>query len=189
MKKNKSSILPAKTASKSVLNIAKKNVAQKTAEIKNLVREKQQIKVKAKPQVAKGASTSKRKNNGQNTLSSNRLKLLITIVNRNKAEYYLDLIQSFDVNMQCVLLGQGTADKSTLGLLGLTDNDKTVLVSVIQENKVPDALHTLDDKFKTIKGGKGVACTLPLTSVIGALIYGFLSNNRETVKEANNGKQ
>jgi len=124
----------------------------------------------------------------KNTVASNRLKLLVTIINRNKAEFYLDLIQAFDVNMQCVLLGQGTADKSTLDLLGLSDSDKAVILSVIQENKVQDIMHTIENKFNTIKGGNGVACTLPLTSVIGVLIYGFLSNNRETVKEANNGK-
>lgn len=180
-KKHASTLLPAKKVGRSVLKIAAKNVENTTAEIKN--------KIKAKQQSGKKSPSGKRAQANKNTLSSNRLKLLITIVNRSKAEFYLDLIQSFDVNMQCVLLGQGTADKSTLGLLGLTDSDKAVILSVIQEKKIPDALSILDTKFSTIKGGKGVACTLPLTSVIGALIYGFLSNNRETVKEANNGKQ
>ena len=57
------------------------------------------------------------------------------------------------------------------------------MFSVIQENKISDAMLALDEKFKTIKDGKGVACTVPLTSVIGTLIYGFLSNNRKAVKE------
>lgn len=181
-KKNSSSILPAKGVSKSVSKIAEHNVAKATAEIKEKIKAKQQQKTKK-------AAPAKKQQAGKNTMSSNPLKLLVTIVARNKSEYYLDLIQSFDVNMQCVLLGQGTADKSTLGLLGLTDSDKAVILSVIQQSKVSDALSSLEEKFNTIKGGKGVACTLPFTSVIGVLIYGFLSNDRETVKEANNGKQ
>lgn len=190
-KKSKSSILPAKIPSKSVLKIAAQKVESKTAEIKNKIKEKQLSNKQPgkKTPKSKSAAPVKKKVTGKNTVSSNPLKMMVTIVSRSKAEYYLDLIQSFDVNMQCVLLGQGTADKSTLGLLGLTDSDKAVIISVIQSNKVVDALSTLEEKFNTIKGGKGVACTLPLTSVIGALIYGFLSNNRETVKEANNGKQ
>ena len=48
---------------------------------------------------------------------------------------------------------------------------------------MPDAVAALDEKFKTIKGGKGVAFTIPLSSVIGTLIYRFLSNNRTPVKE------
>lgn len=189
-KKPTKSILPTKKTSKKVLEIAQQNVAKKTAEIREKVKAKQLSKAKAKPQSKKKAPiSSKKKETGKNTVTSNRLKLLVTIVSRNKSEYYLDLIQSFDVNMQCVLLGQGTADKSMMGLLGLTDSDKAVIFSVIQEQKVSDALSSIEEKFNTIKGGKGVACTLPLTSVIGALIYGFLSNNRDTVKEANNGKQ
>ena len=119
-----------------------------------------------------------------NTVSSNRLKLLVTIVSRSKAEYYTDLIQSFDVNMQMIVLAEGTANAKMLGILGLTDAEKAVLLSVIQEDKIPDAMHTLEGKFQTIRDGKGVAWTIPLTSVIGTLIYGFLSNNRLTVKES-----
>lgn len=118
-----------------------------------------------------------------NTVTENRLELLITTVDRSKGEYYIDLIQSFDVNMQFVALGQGTADAKLLSRLGFTDNAKTVIFSVIQESKLKDALETLEEKFRTIKNGKGVAYTVPLTSVIGTLIFGFLSNNRMAVKD------
>lgn len=126
---------------------------------------------------------SQKKPANPNTVTSNKLKLLITIVAKNKAEFYLDILQSFDVNMQFLSLAHGTADAKTLGYLGLTDSDKVVIFSVIQENKLPEALETLNEKFKTIKNGKGIAYTVPLSSVIGTLIYGFLSNNRMAVKE------
>ncbi len=113
-----------------------------------------------------------------NTVTSNKLELLITIVDRSKAEYYTDLIQSFEVNMQVTAFGHGTADEKMLVYLGLGDSEKAVIFSVIQQNKLSDAIATLDEKFKTIRNGKGVAFTIPLTSVIGALIYRFLSNNR-----------
>ena len=113
-----------------------------------------------------------------NTVTSNILELLITIVDRSKAEYYTDLIQSFDVNMQVTAFGHGTEEEKMLVYLGLGDSEKAVIFSVIQQNKLSDAIATLDEKFKTIRNGKGVAFTIPLTSVIGALIYRFLSNNR-----------
>lgn len=120
-----------------------------------------------------------------NTVKSNRLKLLITVVSRGKAEYYLDLIQSFNVNMQMVALANGTANAKMLGLLGLSDNnEKAVIFSVIQEEKIPAALAALEEKFNSIKDGKGISFTVPLTSVIGALIYGFLSDNKLMVKES-----
>ena len=118
-----------------------------------------------------------------NTVTSNKLEMLVTVVSRNKAEYYVDLIQSFEVNMQFISLAKGTANESMLSLLGLTDSEKAVIFSVIQQNKIPLALGALEEKFQTIKGGKGIAFTIPLTSVIGKLIFGFLSNNRMTVQE------
>ena len=129
-------------------------------------------------------SAPKAKTASPNKVKSNKLKLLITIVARKKAEYFTDLIQSFDVNMQMITMATGTVPASMAGLLGLVDNEKAVIFSVIQESKIPDALNTLEEKFQTIRDGKGVACTVPLTSVIGTLIYGFLSNNKMTVKES-----
>ena len=107
-----------------------------------------------------------------------KLKLLITVVNRNKTEFYMDLLHDYEVNFQTSVLAQGTAKSETLYMLGLEDSDKSVIFSVLREDKAADALQTLDDKFHTIKNGKGIAFTVPLTSVIGVAIYRFLSNHK-----------
>ena len=117
------------------------------------------------------------------TVTSNKLELLVTIVNKKKAEFYTDLLQSFDVNMQVTAFGRVTADAKMLVYLGLADSEKAVIFSVIQQNMLGNALSMLEYKFKTIKDGKGVAFSVPLTSVIGTLIFRFLSNNRMSVKE------
>ncbi len=116
-------------------------------------------------------------------VTAEKLELLVTIVGRNKAEYFADLLQSLEVNMQMTVLGHGTADEKMLVYLGLSETDKAVIFSIIQSRKVNDAVALLDEKFKSIKDGKGVAFTIPLTSVIGTLIYRFLSNVRVPVKE------
>lgn len=152
-------------------------MAEKLNEIKTKVKQAAAQKKKA---VKNAVSKIK---GGANTVTSNKLVTLITVVNRNKAEYYADLIQSFEVNLQAIALADGTADAKTMRYLGLTDTEKAVIFSVVQENRLPDALHALDEKFKTVKGGKGIAFTIPLTSVIGTLLFGFLSNNRTVVKE------
>lgn len=130
-------------------------------------------------------SANKAKGASPNTVTSNKLEMLVTVVSRNKGEYYADLIQSFDVNLQVMALAHGTADAKTLRYLGLTDSEKSVIFSIIQQDKLPDALNTLEEKFNSVKGGKGIAYTIPLTSVVGKLIFGFLSNNRTVVKEEN----
>lgn len=119
---------------------------------------------------------------------SEKLELMITIVNRNKADFYMDLIQSFEVNMQLAIPAQGTANEEIKSFLGLVDTDKAVIFSVIREDAAKKALRAIEEKFRTIKNGKGIAYTIPLTSVIGVSIFGFLSNNRMTVKGANNNE-
>jgi len=105
-----------------------------------------------------------------------KLMLLFTIVNRNKSEFYADLLQNFDVNMQMILSASGTADSRIRSIIGLADSDKSVIISVITKDKSKSALAALDEKFRTVKGGKGVAYTVPMSSTIGVAIYQFLSN-------------
>ena len=106
-----------------------------------------------------------------------RLKLLVTVVNRSKTEFYADYLQSnFHINFQTILAAEGTADSDTLRLLGLTDSSKGVIFSVVREDQAHAALMGLEEKFSSIKNGKGIACTVPLTGTIGVAIYRFLGN-------------
>ena len=106
-----------------------------------------------------------------------KLKLLFTIVDRAKGEFYLDVISQFNVNCQLVLPGTGTAASELVELLGL-NLQKAVVVSVVREDLVSEIMNTLEDKFSTIKNGKGIAFAVPLSSVIGVNMYQFLSDNR-----------
>ena len=107
-----------------------------------------------------------------------KLKLLITVVNKNKAEFYMDYLQEYEVNMQMSMRARGTADSDLLHYLGLEDTEKRVLFSLIRENMAPAALKGLEEKFATVRDGKGIAYTVPLSSVAGAAIYQFLTNNK-----------
>lgn len=107
-----------------------------------------------------------------------KLKLLVTIVNRNKAEFFMDLLQSQEINVQLALAGEGTASTDMLQLLGLSDSAKSVIFSIVREDRAREALLLLGEKFKTVRGGKGIAYTIPLKSVVGVAIYRFLTNNR-----------
>ena len=107
-----------------------------------------------------------------------KLKILVTIVNRSRALFYEDLLSQFEVNMQMVVLGKGTADSEMLSYLGLAESLKAVIFSVIREDKEKEILETLGEKFESIRDGKGIAYTIPMKSIIGVSIYQFLSNSR-----------
>ncbi len=110
------------------------------------------------------------------SLAPHKLLLLFTIVDRRKAEFYMDLLHGFEVNMQMALAAKGTAKTEMLELLGLAESDKSVIVSIIKEERAKEALSALEDKFKTIKNGKGIAYTVPMTETVGLAIYQFLAN-------------
>ena len=116
-------------------------------------------------------------NNSVNESAIKKLKLLFTIVDRAKGEFYLDVISQFDVNCQMVMPGMGTATSELLELLGLEPH-KAVILSVLREDMVETAMNTLEDKFSSIRGGKGISFAVPLSSVIGVNLYQFLSDNR-----------
>ena len=115
--------------------------------------------------------------NTVNDSAIKKLKLLVTVVDRPKGEFYLDVISQFDVNCQLVVAGLGTATSDVVELLGLEPH-KAVILSVVREDLVDTVMETLEHKFATIRNGKGIAFAVPLSSVIGVNLYRFLSDNR-----------
>ena len=112
------------------------------------------------------------------TSAIKKLKLLFTVVDRNKTEFYLDVLSQFDVNCQMVTAGLGTAHSELLQMLGMNIH-KGVILSVAREDMVDAIMNTLEEKFATIRNGKGISFAVPLSSVIGVNLYRFLSDRRE----------
>ena len=116
--------------------------------------------------------------NTVNDSAIKKLKLLVTVVDRQKGEFYQDVISQFEVNCQMVIGGLGTATSELVELLGLEPH-KAVILSVVREDMVDTIMNTLEDKFATIRNGKGISFAVPLSSVIGVNLYRFLSDRRE----------
>ncbi len=116
--------------------------------------------------------------NSINESAIKKLKLLFTVVDRSKGEFYLDVLSQFEINCQMVLSGLGTAHSELINLLGLNIH-KAVIVSVVREDRMDDVMKALEDKFSTIKNGKGIAFAVPMSSVIGVNLYQFFSNNKQ----------
>ena len=107
-----------------------------------------------------------------------KLKLLFTVVDRSKGEFYLDVLSGFEVNCQMVTGGLGTATSELINMLGLNIH-KAVILSIVREDMVDTIMKVLEQKFTTIKNGKGIAFAVPLSSIIGVNMYQFLSNNKQ----------
>ena len=116
--------------------------------------------------------------NTVNESAIKKLKLLFTVVDLSKGEFYLDVLSQFEVNCQLAVAGKGTANSDLIDMLGLNIH-KAVILSVVREDMVESIIKCLEEKFETIKNGKGIAFAVPMSSVIGVNLYQFLSNNRQ----------
>ena len=115
--------------------------------------------------------------NTVNESAIKKLKLLFTIVDRPKAEFYLDVLSQYEVNYQTVLGGKSTATSEMVDMLGLNPH-KAVIFSVVREDMVDPVMNCLTEKFDTIRKGKGVSFAVPLSSVIGV---NLLSTMQDTL--------
>lgn len=115
------------------------------------------------------------------SVAPNRLVMLVTIVQKGKGTFFADYLKTFDANMQICLVGTGTARADLVEFLGLKDSKRSVIFSVVQENRVDEIFAALEERFHSVNRGTGVAFTVPLSSVIGKLSYGFLSNERRVM--------
>ena len=113
--------------------------------------------------------------NTVNETAIKKLGILVTVVDRNKGEFYLDVLSQYEVNMQTLVNGVGTANSEILDMLGL-NNNKAVIFSMVREDRIEEILKVLEEKFRTIRNGKGIAFVVPMSSVIGVNVYRFLSN-------------
>ena len=111
-----------------------------------------------------------------------KLELLLAVVHNDKAAYFSSLIQSHKANLQLTVPAKGTTHL-ILNYLGLTEMPKSLAMSVVRADKAASLIDLLDQTFKKGKNYKGIAFTVPMTSVIGTLVYGFLANDKRTVKE------
>lgn len=116
-----------------------------------------------------------------------KLKLIITIVNRGKGSFYLDLIENMGVNMQMVVEGGGTPNINLSNIWGQANLDRDILFSFVSEDKVKSILKMLDNKFETVRNGDGVAFCVPVSSIIGVSVYQFLVDDRRK-RSLKNGK-
>ncbi|MCR5349716.1 MAG: hypothetical protein K6E20_01850 [Acholeplasmatales bacterium] len=109
-------------------------------------------------------------------LAPKKLVILISIVERNKADFYMSALEGYDVNMQTMFYAKGTAPTEMRRYFGIVDNGKAVIVSIVQQDRVKEILNAYEDKYFKTKNGKGIAFTVPIDSLIGVMVYQFLAN-------------
>jgi hypothetical protein len=127
---------------------------------------------------------SKKKQNPEGLTAPHKLMLLITVVQKGKGTFFADFIKTFDANLQIAVVGTGTADSEDLmEFLGLKENKRSIILSVVREEKLNAVMDALEERFHTVNNDTGISFAVPFSSMIGKLSYGFLSNDHRMVNK------
>ena len=113
----------------------------------------------------------------QNNPEQKKLSMFVTIVNKGQGNFVLKLFESEGANAQFVQHGEGTAQKEIRNILGIEDNSKEIIISLIQNDKIQSASKELEAFFKISKKNRGIGFAIPMTSIIGMRIYQFLCDS------------
>ena len=68
------------------------------------------------------------------------------------------------------------ADGLVVNSLGFSNPEKAIIVSIVEEDKIKEILNSFEDKYFKLKHASGIAFTVSLSSVIGKMVYQFLTN-------------
>ena len=102
-----------------------------------------------------------------------KLKILVTIIDRKKVDFYVSNLEGFGANIQEIIYASGTTPRKDI--LGIKVSEKAVILSVVREDRIKEILATYEDKYFQTKNGKGIAFTIPIKSMIGVMLYQFLA--------------
>lgn len=108
-----------------------------------------------------------------------KLYVFITIVDYHQSDQVVKILEGVGCSMSIIQVGQGTSNKKIYDILGMRDDKKGVIVSLVREDKRSDACYVLKDYLVTpgSEQNKGISFSIPVDSLIGKKLYYFLTNS------------
>ena len=97
-----------------------------------------------------------KKQNLDGNLAPHKLVMLITVVQKGKGTFFADFIKSFDANLQIAVVGSGTADSNLVEFLGLKDKRRSIIFSIVREERVNEIMEALGERFHTVNNDTGI---------------------------------
>jgi len=108
-----------------------------------------------------------------------RLKLMFTVVERGKGDNVVKELRHLGVTYNMVSVAYGAVGVDLRDMLGLTETEGEVVISVLTESKVRAALSMVEYKFSLHDPGEGFAFCIPIEGVGGPLSLRYISGIEE----------
>ena len=109
-----------------------------------------------------------------------RYNMVLMILNRSYEKDYVDFLKQNGVAHMTEMLGHGTASKSILDYLGIENNEKIIIQTVVAAGKVDSLFSGLVSRMGINLPGTGVAMSIPMESIGGTWSMKYLTEGQET---------
>ncbi len=103
------------------------------------------------------------------------ISFLCVIVNRSEEKKLTSFLIENNIPVIMSSLGRGTASDEIMELLGLGEPEKSMLLCTASSASAEKAMRKLVTKLRFDAPGNGIAFTVPINSVGGALTFKYLS--------------
>ena len=97
--------------------------------------------------------------------AQNRIKLLVSIVNRRDEERLKEIIDEVSLSFTFTCEGIGTAHSQVLDYLGIGETEKCIAFSLFPESDEPAIMRELRNRIALYLVGRGISFTVPLTGI------------------------
>ena len=112
----------------------------------------------------------------ENRADLEKLYVYVTIVNFGQSQNIINIFNLGGCSAQFIQVGNGTANKQIYDILGIEDNRKEVILSIVSRNQINSIKPELEAYFVASKRNKGIGFSIPMKSIIGVKLYQFLAN-------------
>lgn len=112
----------------------------------------------------------------EDTKNLEKLSIFVTIVGPGQAEAICKIFKVGGSSAQFIQRGQGTATKQLRDILGIEDNSKDIIISLVKKSSIPNFKKELRAFFAASSKNRGIGFSIPMTSIAGVTVYKFLAN-------------
>ena len=106
------------------------------------------------------------------------LYVLFVIVDQGQGDFFMEGFNELEISLSLKLFGKGTAPEEMYDMLS-TSVKKDIVLAVVKENDLELLTSFIETRFAVSNKAKGIAFTAKIDSLVGVLIYKFLTNSRE----------
>ncbi|WP_410496918.1 P-II family nitrogen regulator [Cellulosilyticum sp. ST5] len=115
-----------------------------------------------------------------------QMRAVFTIVDYSRGKQIADIYINEQIPIRIVTHGHGMADSVILDYLGLGENKKSIMISLLSPERTKRIFSILEEKMYIKKPGKGIAFSVPvssMTSFLSSIVEADSTKNTELIKE------